>query len=116
MAKVPPKGGRKHPQQEFLKVDTTNILFLCGGAFVGLEDIVSRRMGKNVMGFGAKIESKKQRKIGETLEKLEPEDLLKFGLIPEFIGRLPVIATLHELDEGALMDILRKPKNALVRQ
>jgi len=116
LANVPPKGGRKHPQQEFLKVDTTDILFICGGAFVGLDEIIQRRIGKSTIGFGAKIESKKNKKIGELLEKTEPTDLLRFGLIPEFIGRLPVVATLHELDEDALMEILRKPKNALVRQ
>src|SRR5881394_2089655 len=116
VANVPPKGGRKHPQQDFLQVDTSNILFICGGAFVGLEQIVQRRVGQAALGFGADIKSKKEFKLGELLELVQPEDLLKFGLIPEFIGRLPVLATLHELNEEALIDILTKPKNALVKQ
>jgi ATP-dependent Clp protease ATP-binding subunit ClpX len=113
---VPPKGGRKHPQQEFLQVDTTQILFICGGAFVGLEDIIEQRIGQKQIGFGAKIQSKKERRVWDLLREVQPEDLLKYGMIPEFVGRLPVIAPLHELDEAALIDILTKPKNALVRQ
>jgi ATP-dependent Clp protease ATP-binding subunit ClpX len=116
MASVPPKGGRKHPQQEFIKVDTTNILFICGGAFNGLEDIIGARIGRKAMGFGADIQSQKQRPLGEVLVQVQPQDLLKFGLIPEFVGRLPVIATLDELDEEALVRILKEPKNALVKQ
>src|SRR5216110_1003395 len=115
-ASVPPKGGRKHPQQEFLQVDTTNILFICGGAFVGLEDIIENRIGQKQMGFGAKVASKQDKKIWEYLKEVQPEDLLKYGMIPEFVGRLPVIAPLHELNEEALVDILVKPKNALVKQ
>ncbi|NCO50927.1 MAG: ATP-dependent Clp protease ATP-binding subunit ClpX [Deltaproteobacteria bacterium] len=115
-ASVPPKGGRKHPQQEFLKVDTTNILFICGGAFSGLEKVINQRIGHKGMGFGAEVKSKNQQGLGELLGQVQPGDLLKYGLIPEFIGRLPVIATLTELDEQALIQILREPKNALVKQ
>ena len=116
MASVPPKGGRKHPQQEFLKVDTTNILFICGGAFAGLETIIAQRTGAKTMGFGAEIKKKKDQNLGETIARVEPMDLLKYGLIPEFIGRLPVVATLNELDEDSLIQILKEPKNALVKQ
>ncbi len=113
---VPPKGGRKHPQQDFIRVDTSNILFICGGTFTGLEEIIRRRFGSNVMGFGAKIVKQKEKSIGETLRMVQPEDLIKFGLIPEFIGRLPVIATLDELSESSLIRILKEPKNALIKQ
>jgi len=115
-ASVPPKGGRKHPQQEFLKVDTTNILFICGGAFAGLESVISQRIGAKSMGFGAAVQKVEEQSIGELLGKIEPVDLLKYGLIPEFVGRLPVVATLHELDEESLIEILKEPKNALVKQ
>src|SRR5690348_10930758 len=115
-ASVPPQGGRKHPQQEFLQVDTTNILFICGGAFAGLEKIIADRLQGKSIGFGAHVAAPDERKTGETLKNCEPEDLLKFGLIPEFIGRLPVIATLMDLDEEALVKILVEPKNALVKQ
>ena len=116
VASVPPKGGRKHPQQEFIQINTTNILFICGGAFVGLEKIVEQRIGGKTLGFGADIKTKDERDMGELFKEVQPEDLLKFGLIPEFIGRLPVIATLSELSLEALVDILKKPKNALVKQ
>ncbi len=116
MASVPPKGGRKHPQQEFLQIDTTNILFLCGGAFCGLESIIERRIGVKGMGFGADIQKSTERRLGEVLCEVQAEDLLHFGLIPEFVGRLPVVATLDELNEEALIDILTKPKNALIKQ
>jgi ATP-dependent Clp protease ATP-binding subunit ClpX len=115
-ASVPPKGGRKHPQQEFLQVDTTNILFICGGAFVGLDDIIRRRVGLKSVGFGSDLRKRDERKASELLQEVQTEDLLKFGLIPEFVGRLPMIATLEELDEQALVRILREPKNALTRQ
>ncbi len=116
IASVPPQGGRKHPQQEFLQVDTTNILFICGGAFAGLDKLIARRGDKSGIGFGAEVKEKDERKTGELLKELEPDDLLSFGLIPEFVGRLPVIATLEDLDEDALVQILTKPKNALVKQ
>jgi ATP-dependent Clp protease ATP-binding subunit ClpX len=116
VASVPPQGGRKHPQQEFLQVDTTNILFICGGAFSGLEKIISRRGKGSSIGFGADVKDEEAKSVGEMLSDLEPEDLLKFGLIPEFVGRLPVIATLTDLDEDALVTILSEPKNALVKQ
>ena len=116
VASVPPQGGRKHPHQEFIQVDTKNILFICGGAFVGIESIIEQRVGKKTMGFGADIQSKLERKLSEILAALQPEDLLKYGLIPEFIGRMPVVATLEELDEHALIDILTRPKNALTKQ
>ena len=115
-ASVPPKGGRKHPQQEFLQVDTTNILFICGGAFTGLEDIIENRVGQKLIGFGAGMNKKVERSQWELIQEVEPEDLLKYGMIPEFIGRLPVIAPLHELSEEALVQILTQPKNALVKQ
>jgi len=116
VASVPPQGGRKHPQQEFLQVDTTNILFIVGGAFAGLDKIISQRGKGASIGFGADVKSPDDRKTGDILQEVVPEDLLKFGLIPEFVGRLPVFATLHDLDEGALIEILTKPKNALVKQ
>ncbi|MCC5963134.1 MAG: ATP-dependent Clp protease ATP-binding subunit ClpX [Rhodobacteraceae bacterium] len=116
VAAVPPQGGRKHPQQEFLQVDTTNILFICGGAFAGLDRIINQRGKGSAIGFGADVKDDSIKTIGETLTTLEPEDLLKFGLIPEFVGRLPVVATLMDLDEDALITILTEPKNALVKQ
>jgi ATP-dependent Clp protease ATP-binding subunit ClpX len=115
-ASIPPKGGRKHPQQDFIKVNTQNILFVCGGAFVGLERIVEQRLGSKTMGFGADIKSHSEKRLGELFMEVQSEDLLKFGFIPEFIGRLPVVASLDDLDEAALIAILREPKNALIKQ
>ncbi|NWF53643.1 MAG: ATP-dependent Clp protease ATP-binding subunit ClpX [Syntrophaceae bacterium] len=116
VANIPPKGGRKHPQQDYIKVNTQNILFICGGAFVGLDRIVEQRIGAKTMGFGAEIRTRTERRLGEILAEVQPEDLLKFGFIPEFIGRLPVIACLDDLDEAALVAILKEPKNALIKQ
>ena len=115
-ASVPPQGGRKHPHQEFLQVDTTNILFICGGAFVGLDRVIANRIGKKTMGFGQKVQSKKEQDVGDLLAKVQPEDLLKYGLIPEFVGRFSVAATLEELTVQALMQVLTEPKNALIKQ
>ena len=116
VASVPPQGGRKHPHQEFIQIDTTNILFICGGAFEGISKIIENRIGKKTMGFGADIKNSHSRDAGEFLKYILPEDLLRFGLIPEFVGRLPIIVTLHSLDEEALIRILTEPKNALVKQ
>ena len=116
IASIPPKGGRKHPQQDYVKVDTSNILFICGGTFTGLEKVIERRITKKTMGFGAKIVGNKDKNIGELLEQLKPEDLIKFGLIPEFLGRLPIITSIGELNEKSLVKILTEPKNALVKQ
>ena len=116
VASVPPQGGRKHPQQEFLQVDTTNILFICGGAFAGLDKIIGMRGKGTSIGFGAKVENEEDKKLSETLKNLEPEDLIKYGLIPEFIGRMPIVATLDDLDEKSLIKILKEPKNSLIKQ
>src|SRR5262247_2914555 len=116
VANVPPQGGRKHPHQEFIQVDTSNVLFICGGAFVGLDKIIESRVGRSGIGFGAEIKSREERRVGDLLAMIQPEDLLKYGLIPEFVGRLPVIATLHDLDEPALVRILKEPKNAIIKQ
>ena len=116
IASVPPQGGRKHPQQEFLQVDTTNILFICGGAFAGLDKVIESRGRGTSIGFGAKVTSKDEKKITEIIKQLEPEDLIKFGLIPEFVGRMPILATLDELDEQSLIKILKEPKNSLIKQ
>jgi ATP-dependent Clp protease ATP-binding subunit ClpX len=116
VANVPPQGGRKHPHQEFYPIDTTNILFICGGAFVGLEKVIERRVGRKALGFNANVRSGKGKRVSEMLKLAEPEDLIKYGLIPEFVGRLPVVGTLHELDEAAMIEILTTPKNALTKQ
>ncbi|MCS7181577.1 MAG: ATP-dependent Clp protease ATP-binding subunit ClpX [Thermoanaerobaculum sp.] len=116
IANVPPQGGRKHPHQEFLQIDTTNILFICGGAFVGLEDIVARRLNQKALGFEAKILTREEKSVSELLQQVHPDDLIKFGMIPEFVGRVPVVAALHELDRKALVRILTEPKNSLVKQ
>lgn len=116
VASIPPKGGRKHPQQDYVKVDTSNILFICGGTFTGLEKVIERRITQKTMGFGAKIVNKKDKNIGDLLEQLKPEDLIKFGLIPEFLGRLPIITSIGELNEKSLVKILTEPKNAIVKQ
>jgi ATP-dependent Clp protease ATP-binding subunit ClpX len=116
VANVPPQGGRKHPQQEYLQVDTTNILFVCGGAFVGLDKIIQARVGETRVGFGAEIQARRERRVSDLLNQLQPEDLLRYGLIPELVGRLPVVAVLHELDEKLMVRILKEPKNALLRQ
>ncbi len=116
VANVPPQGGRKHPHQEFFQIDTGNVLFICGGAFVGLDQTIQRRVGRKMLGFGADIKTSSERNLGETLELVEPEDLIRYGLIPEFVGRLPVIGALHELDKPALMQILTQPRNAITRQ
>lgn len=116
LASVPPQGGRKHPHQEFIQIDTTNILFICGGAFDGIDKIIQNRIGKKSLGFGAKIESNKDKDVGQLLKDILPQDLLKFGLIPEFVGRLPIVVTLQSLDKNALVQILTEPKNALVKQ
>jgi len=116
VASIPPKGGRKHPQQEFMKVDTTNILFICGGAFAGLDNVIQQRIGMKSLGFGADVKKRSEKKTGELLNNVTPDDLLKYGYIPEFIGRLPMLATLTELDEDAMVQILKEPKNSLVKQ
>jgi ATP-dependent Clp protease ATP-binding subunit ClpX len=116
VANVPPQGGRKHPHQEFIQVDTSDVLFICGGAFVGLDKSIEQRVGRSGMGFGAEIKSREERRVGDLLAMVQPEDLLKYGLIPEFVGRLPVVATLHDLDEPALVRILKEPRNAIIKQ
>ena len=116
VANVPPQGGRKHPHQEFFQIDTSHVLFICGGAFVGLDETIQRRVGRKMLGFGAEIKSSRERDLGSTLEMVEPEDLMRYGLIPEFVGRLPVIGALHELDKPALIQILTQPRNAITRQ